>query len=155
MNRHGLVVALVLVPLAALAQEEQQDEAKPVEAVESKEGAWTLGGQEWDFAAIATVYKPLKGTLDAKTGVATWTLELAKELSTAEAGAQEAVLGSPFKPSFLDGEKLLLAGDARVKMTPITGKKGDRIRMTVQLPKAEILSQAKLIRVGRRTELGF
>jgi hypothetical protein len=154
MTRGIGIVALVFLPLAAWA-EEGKKEAKPGEAVKSKEGAWTLDGREWDFSAVESVYTPLAGTFDEKKSAVIWTLELAKELTSAEASAQMAVQGTPFKPSFLDGEKLLLAADARLKITPISGKKGDRIRMTVQLPKAEILSQTKLVRVGRRTELGF
>jgi hypothetical protein len=153
MTRRLVLMVSLLVPLVAGAQEEK--EAKPVEAAKSEDGVWSLAGQTWDFSAIGTVYAPVKGSLDAKTGAAEWTLELVKDLTPAEATTQGAVAGSPFKPAFLDGEKLLLAGDARVKITPISGKLGDRVRMTVVLPKAEILAKAKLVRVGRRTELGF
>lgn len=154
MPRAWFVFAAVLIPLVALAQP-KADEARLVEAMQNAEGVWTLGEQMWDFGPIASVYQPVTGTLDAKSGTATWILELIVGLTSAEAGAQGAVLGSPFKPSFLDGQKLLLAGDARVKITPISGTKGDRVRMTVQLPKAEVLERTKLVRVGRRTELGF
>jgi hypothetical protein len=147
------MIAMILVPLAARAEEE--NDAKPVEAMKSEAGVWTLAGSEWDFSAVAAVYAPVKGAFDAQTGAAEWTLELVRELTSAEAAAQGATVGSPFKPAFLDGEKLLLASDARVKITPISGKAGDRVRMTVQMPKAETLAQVKLVRVGRRTELGF
>ena len=150
MLRLSLLTALLLVPSILAAAED-----KPLEASKGDDGVWTLGGQVWEFKEVASVYTPLKGTLDPKTGAAQWTLELARELTTGEAAAHGAVTGTPFKPVLLDEEKTTVAEDARVKITPISGKLGDRIRLTVQLPKAETLAKVKLIRIQRRTQLGF
>ncbi|MDX1948530.1 MAG: hypothetical protein SFU86_24300 [Pirellulaceae bacterium] len=127
----------------------------PTEAIKSDGGAWTLGGQAWEFKAIESLYSPLTGAIDPKTGAAVWTLEITRELNSAEAAAQSSILDSPFRPVLLDGEKTVVATDARVKITPVSGKLGDRVRMTVQLPKAEVLGTVKTIRVERRTQLGF
>jgi hypothetical protein len=121
----------------------------------TKEETWTLGGQQWDFKDVSTAYRPTKGTLDPQTGVAVWTLELVKELSAGEIGMQENLEGSPFKPTFLDEEKIAVQGDATVRITKITGKPGEKIRMTVQLPTAEVLDAVKVIRIERRTKVGF
>lgn len=150
MSRCCLFAVLLLVTTATAAEDD-----KPIEAVKSDDGIWTLGGQVWEFKDVASVYTPLKGTLDPKTGAGLWTLELARELTAGEAAAHGSVTGTPFKPVLLDEEKTTIAEDARVKITPVSGTQGDRIRMTVQLPKAETLAKVKLIRVQRRTQLGF
>ena len=141
------------------AQQPPQPAATPADPADvvsaTKEETWTLGGQQWDFKDVATAFKPTKGALDPKTGVAVWTLELVKELSAGEIGMQENLEGSPFKPVFIDEEKIAVQGDATVRITKITGKPGDKIRLTVQLPPAEILDAVKLIRIERRTKVGF
>jgi hypothetical protein len=121
----------------------------------TKEETWTLGGQQWDFKDVAAAYKPTKGALDPKARVAVWTLELVKELSAGEIGMQENLEGSPFKPVFIDEDKVALQADATVRMTKITGKPGDKIKVMVELPPAETLDAVKVIRVERRTRIGF
>jgi hypothetical protein len=131
-------------------------QAEPTDVVPAtKEETWTLGGQQWDFKDVATAYKPTKGALDPRTGVAVWTLELVKELSAGEIGLQENLEGSPFKPVFIDEEKIAVQGDATVRITKITGRPGDKIKLTMQLPPAEILDAVKVVRIERRTKVGF
>jgi hypothetical protein len=127
-----------------------------VEVVEAtKEETWTLGDQQWDFKDVATTYKPVKGALNPKTGVAQWTLEIVRDLSEGEIGLHENLEGTPFKPAFLDAERIAVLSDSAAKMSKIAGKMGDRITLTVKLPPAELLSKAKVVRVGKRTNVGF
>jgi hypothetical protein len=121
----------------------------------TKEETWTLGDQQWDFRDIATAYVPVKGSLNPKTGVVEWTLEIVKELSAGEVGTQENLEGSPFKPTFIDEERVAVQEDARIRVSKITGKVGDRIKLTLQLPKEELLAKVRLVRIERRTKVGF
>lgn len=154
--------ALILLSSVSLAEQPVQPRVAPpvaeapVELVPAtKEETWTLGGQQWDFKDIATAYVPVKGTINPQTGVVEWTLEIVRELAPGEIGTQENLEGTPFKPTFIDEERIAVQEDARVRITKITGKVGDRIRMTLQLPKAELLEKVKLVRIERRTEVGF
>jgi hypothetical protein len=52
-------------------------------------------------------------------------------------------------------DKILIAGDARVTITPITGKLGDAIRVTIRMPMEATLTGVALIRLERRTQIGF
>ena len=83
---------------------------------------WSLGDQTWEFGELATAYLPAKGTFNPATREAVWTLQLAKDFTPGEIGLQNAVAGSPFKATFLDEEKALVVGDARIKITPITSR---------------------------------
>ena len=143
--------SMVVCSMSAASAQEPAEEV----VAATKEESWTLGDQQWDFKDIATAYTPVKGALNPKTGVVEWTLEIVKELSPGEVGTQENLEGSPFKPTFVDEEKIALPGGARVRITKITGKIGDRIKMTVQLPKADVLAKVKLVRIERRTKVGF
>ncbi len=164
----GLVFGILVTGLFASAARAQQSgqeqppaaqprvETTPAELVPAtKEETWTLGGQQWDFKDIATAYRPVKGALDPKTGVVVWTLEIVKELTVGEIGMQENQEGSPFKPTFLDEEKIAVQEDALVRISKISGKVGDGIRMTMLLPKPELLDKVKLVRIARRTKVGF
>jgi hypothetical protein len=163
-----LLLAAIALTQAVSAQEAAQQPAPqpatPPPAAQTdpaalipatKEETWTLGDQQWDFKDVATAYKPTKGALDPKAGVAVWTLELVKELTAGEIGMQENLEGSPFKPTFIDAEKIAVPGDGQVRITKITGKPGDQIRLIVKLPPAEILGTVKVIRIERRTKVGF
>jgi hypothetical protein len=155
---------LMLAGLALLAQEPKPDpkpapppEPEPVVLVEAtKQETWTLGEQLWDFKDVATVYQPVKGALNPQTGAAEWTLEIVKELAAGEVGIHENTEGSPFKTILLDAEKIVLADEPEVRLaSKLTGKSGDKVKIVVLLPKAEVLGQAKLVRIERRTKIGF
>ena len=114
-----------------------------------------LGDQTWDFRQLATAYKPLKGELDPATNRAVLTFELMKNLTAGEVVVHATTPGSPFKLVLLDEEKAPLKGNVRVKLSEISGKAGDAVRATFHLPPAESLEKIKLIRVEKRTEIGF
>ncbi|MEX2173164.1 MAG: hypothetical protein WD872_02305 [Pirellulaceae bacterium] len=150
----NLAVAIVFAlgfPCGVVAQE--PGATAPIEA--TRQEIWTLGDQVWDFQDVATVYRPVKGAFDPQSGVAVWTFELVKQLSAGEAGMHSVAEESPFKPVFLDAEKITLQGDALVRITEVSGTPGDRLRMTMQLPPADVLAQVKTIRIQRRTNIGF
>jgi hypothetical protein len=148
-----LVVAARLILSPAVAQEE------PPALVEAQydedQMIWSLGEQTWEFADLATAYVPAKGTFNPTTREAVWTLQLAKDLTPGETGLQNVVAGSPFKALFLDEEKSQVVGDARIKITSITGRKGDSIRVTIRMPDEATLANVALIRLERRTDIGF
>lgn len=116
---------------------------------------WTLGEQTWEFGELETAYLPAKGEFNPTTREAVWTFQLVKDMTPGEVGLQSTLAGSPFKPTFLDADKILIAGDARVTITPITGKLGDAIRVTIRLPAEATLAGVALIRLERRTQIGF
>ncbi|MCI0360125.1 MAG: hypothetical protein L0211_16730 [Planctomycetaceae bacterium] len=158
----ALSLSILMLAGLVLAQQpkpEPKPEAQPepeplIEA--KKQETWTLGDQEWDFKDVATAYAPVKGALNAKTGTAEWTLEIVKELAPGEVGIHENTEGSPFKTVLLDADKVVLAEEPEVRFaSKLTGKPGERVKIVVQLPNAEVLSQAKFIRIERRTKVGF
>ena len=64
--------------------------------------------------------------------------------------------GSPFKIVLLDKERTVVnAGPIPAQITPVSGKSGDTIELLVGLPDAQLLKDAKTIRVQRRTDVGF
>jgi hypothetical protein len=156
-------LALFAGTLAAQEQPAQPQSATPqppaselpVEAKKEVIVNWTLGDQVWDFKQVSTTYEPVKGIFDPRSRTAIWTLRLVRDLRPGEAGLHANVKGSPFRPVLLDAEKIVLASDAPVELTPLEGKLGDVVRMLVQLPAADVLSQAKTVRVERRTNVGF
>ena len=122
----------------------------------TKQETWTLGDQLWDFKDVTAVYQPVKATLNPKTGAAEWMLEIVKELAAGEVGLHENVEGSPFKVVLLDADKIVLAEEPEVRLaSKLTGKQGDKVKIVVQLPSAEVLSQARHVRIERRTKVGF
>jgi hypothetical protein len=143
--------------LAALAR--SQEPAPAPALVDAKyddeQMIWTLGDQVWEFGDLETTYLPAKGEFNPQTREVVWTLQLVRDLTAGEAGFQNTVAGSPFQPTFLDAEKITLLSDARVKITPISGRLGDAIRVMIRLPDETTLSKAALIRLERRTEIGF
>ena len=155
---------LMLAGLALLAQEPKPDpkpasepQPEPVVLVEAtRQETWTLGEQEWNFKDVATVYQPVKGALNPQTGAAEWTLEIVKELAAGEVGIHENTEGSPFKSILLDADRIVLIDEPEVRLaSKLTGKAGDKVKIVVQLPKAEALGQAKHVRIERRTKIGF
>jgi hypothetical protein len=134
-------------------------EKLPIASVEARydeeQMIWTLGDQVWEFADLAAAYLPAKGEFNPSTREAVWTLQIVRDMTPGEVGYQSTITGTPFKPMFLDADKTLLTGDARVKISPISGKQGDSIRVTVRLPEQESLAKVALIRLEKRTEIGF
>lgn len=143
--------------LTALARSEEPEPAPAlVEAkYDDEQMIWTLGDQVWEFGELETAYLPAKGEFNPKTREAVWTLQLVRELTPGEAGFQNTVAGTPFQPKFLDADKTTLLSDARVKITTISGRSGDAIRVTIRMPDEATLAKAALIRLERRTEIGF
>jgi len=131
----------------------------PVPAIEAnyddEQMIWTLGDQVWEFGELATTYLPAKGEFNPETREAVWTLQIVRDLTPGEVGFQNALAGSPFQPMLLDADKIMLLSDARVTITKISGRLGDAIRVTIRLPDEEALAKAALIRLERRTEIGF
>src|SRR5262245_16340621 len=110
-----LALPALIVPVAYAQQPQPEPESEPlIEA--KKHEIWTLGDQEWDFKDVATAYVPVKGNLNAKTGVAQWTLEIVRELAPGEVAIHESTEGSPFKVVLLDQEKIVLAVEAPVHL---------------------------------------
>lgn len=130
------------------------DAAAPADE-ESQNLVLQLGDQRWDFIDVFTAYRPVKGALNPATNTAVWTLELVRPLVTGEALLHETMDGSPFRPVFLDEERIVLQTDTPVQITPVAGQPGDRLRMTVELPPAEIMKDVRHIRIERRTRVGF
>jgi hypothetical protein len=145
------LIACLASATILLAQEPTPD------APELNEQEWLhkLGDQTWDFRQLATTYKPLKGELDPATNRAVWTFELMRNLTPGEVAVHAATPGSPFKPVLLDEEKVALKGNVRVRLGENSGKAGDAVRATFQLPMPDDLAKVKLIRVEKRTEIGF
>ncbi len=129
---------------------------EPVELIEAtKEEIWTLGGKTWDFKDVATTYKPVKGLMNPSTGIVQWTLEIVREMSEGEIGMHGNLEETPFKPTFLDAERIVLEEDAPSRMSKIGGKVGDRVLVGFKLPEPDVLEKTTLIRVGKRTSVGF
>ena len=143
------------VSLGASAQQRPADAPPLVEAKKEVIVNWTLGGQAWDFKPILTAYEPIKGEFDPTTGVATWTLQLVKDFQKGDAQLHENTKLTPFQPVFLNAERTVMAKDAPVKITAISGRMGDTIQMDVHLPDPNTLAAIKFIRIERRTEVGF
>ena len=153
----SLVATIALtVSLPALVSDAFAQDAQPtIYEARLVEDVWMLGLQQWDFSEVSTVYQPVKGTYDPKSGEVVWMLELVRDMVPGEVGIHENLAQTPFRPVFLDGDRTALSKDAEVKTSPITGKQADRVRMTIKLVKPEIMHHATLVRVERRTDIGF
>lgn len=129
----------------------------PAPVVEAKKRVvvtWTLGDQEWDFTDVLSVYEPVKGMFDPNINHAVWTLELAKDLQPGEVTLHQQEEGSPFKVLLLDAERVPLAVGAAITVSPISGKKGDRLIATFAVA-PDVMKIVKTVRVLRRTKVGF
>jgi hypothetical protein len=120
---------------------------------------WTLGDQVWLFDDVRTAYEPVKGYLEPRPNqgtLAVWNLRLVKDLEAGAARLHEDMRGSPFKVALLDAERTVINPDVpAVQITPVSGKMGDTIELLVGLPDDQILKDVKMIRVQRRTGVGF
>jgi hypothetical protein len=93
--------------------------------------------------------------MNPQSGIVQWTLEIVREMPDGEIAMHENLEGTPFKPAFLDAERIAVEFDAPTRMSKIAGKVGDRITVGVMLPPPEILERITLIRLGKRTNVGF
>jgi hypothetical protein len=120
---------------------------------------WTLGDQSWVFKDIATAYEPVKGYMEPRGNqgfLAVWTLRLVHDLEEGAARLHEETRGSPFKIMLLDADRTVIDSDLPAQITPVSGKAGDTIELLVGLKYDEsVLKDAKVIRVSRRTNVGF
>jgi hypothetical protein len=157
MNRHVVAgLAAVWLGMAGASQAQQRPvDAPPLVEAKKEQVVYALGGQLWEFKQILTAYEPIKGVFEPLTNEAIWTLQLVKDFQPGEVGLQRELAGSPFRPVLLDADRGVIAADAPVEISEITGKQGDTIRMIVHLPDEEILAQVKTIRIERRTQVGF
>lgn len=154
--RHFLAVLAVVMGFlgAAAFAQQRRPEAQPGPATE----IWRLAEQSWDFKDVLTAYAPVKGTIetsDDRGDLAVWKLQLVRDIEEGAARLHEATRGSPFKIVLLDRERAIINPDIEARITPVPAKMGDVIEMVVPLPKRELLSQVRFIRVERRTDVGF
>src|SRR5437868_2920367 len=138
--------------LGSVALAQRPADAPPI--VEAKKEVivnWTLDNKVWIFKDIATAYEPVKGEYDPLKNEAVWTLRLVRDFQPGEAIRHTETERTPFQPVILDADKIVIAEDLPVKITPVTGKVGDSILMVVRMPEPDILKDVKTIRVQRRS----
>jgi len=120
---------------------------------------WTLGDQAWNFDDIRTAYEPVRGYLEPPRNqgtLAVWKLRMVKDFEDGASRFHEQIPGSPFKVVLLDADRTVINPDLPpVQITPVSGKMDDTIELLVGLPDAQILKDVKMIRVQRRTDVGF
>jgi hypothetical protein len=157
-----MIAAAAWMNLAAIATAQQEPPpAEPSTRVEAKKDVvvkWTLGDQAWDFKDVLTAYEPVKGYLEPRGSqgvLAVWRLRLVKDFEAGASKLHEETRGSPFKIVLLDAELTVIDADLPAQITTISGKAGDTIELLVGLPEAQKLKEARLIRVQRRTNVGF
>jgi hypothetical protein len=147
------------LPPPPLAQPPQQpQESQRIEARKEVIINWTLDGQAWVFRDVLMAYEPVKGYLEshgADGSVAVWSLRLVRELELGAAKLHEEMLGSPFRIVLLDPDRKIIDNDAPAQITtPVGAKADDTIELRVGLD-AATLKNTKVIRVERRTDVGF
>jgi len=139
----------------------QQQAAEPprVEARRDVIIQWSLGDQIWVFNDIRGAYEPVRGYLEPRPNqgtLAVWKLRLVKDMEEGSARLHEEMRGSPFKVVLLDADRSVINPDLPlVQITPVSGKMDDTIELLVGLPDQQILKDVKMIRVQRRTDVGF
>jgi hypothetical protein len=157
---YTLLAAIACLNMASLSLAQQQ----PAEArVEAKKEVtvtinWTLGEQAWNFKEILSTYEPVKGYLEPRGNqgtLAVWKLRLVKDLEPGAAKLHEEIRNTPFQVVLLDADRTVIDADAPVGITMVTGKMDDTIELYVTLPEDAKLKQVKLVRVQRRTNVGF
>jgi hypothetical protein len=125
------------------------------EADDEPATVWLLEDREWDFDAVATVYQPVRGVYLTETRSSVWMLELVRELFPGEAGLHAAIQDTPFRLVLLDEDRTVVDVRLPLKLTPVTGKLGDRVLLSVLMPDDDSLAKVTSVRVERRTEVGF
>ena len=163
MKSHVLVAAAVVLALPALVLAQQ---ARPGQALgmrveaQKKDTAesWTLGDKAWDFKDVLTAYEPVKGHVESRESsghAAVWKLRLVRDLEAGAARLHEEMRGSPFKLIAFDADRTVIDLDLPAQITTVGGKVDDTIELRIVLPQVELLRDVKLIRVQRRTGVGF
>jgi hypothetical protein len=87
--------------------------------------------------------------------LAVWKLRLVKDFEAGTSRLHEETRGSPFKIVLFDAEQTVIDADLPAQITTISGKMGDTIELLVGLPDAQKLKDGRMIRVQRRTNVGF
>lgn len=159
----SLLVAVTWLASAAssIAQPPGQPPEPParVEAKRQVVVNWTLGDQAWNFNDILTSYEPVKGYLEPRPNqgtLAVWKLRQVKDLEEGAARLHEEMRGSPFKVVLLDADRSVINPDLpNVQITPVSGKMDDTIELLIGLPDAPFLKEVRMIRIQRRTDVGF
>src|SRR5438067_10494635 len=143
---------------AAAQQPQPPTEPQRLEARKEVIVNWTLGDQAWNFRDVLNTYEPVKGYLESHGNeghIAVWKLRLVRELEQGAAKHHEEMLGSPFKVVLLDADRTVVDSDAPAQITtPVGAKADDTVELRVGLD-AQSLKNTKVIRVQRRTEVGF
>jgi hypothetical protein len=162
-----VILSLALASASLLAQPpapqspgQQPSEPQPrTEARRDVIVRWTLGDQTWNFDDIRTAYEPVRGYLEPRPNqgtLAVWKLRLVKDFEEGAARLHEEMRSSPFKVLLLDADRTIINPDVPfVQITPVSGKMDDTIELLVGLPDSQILKDVKMIRVQRRTDVGF
>jgi hypothetical protein len=160
-RRYVLLAVGACLNMAALATAQQQPPPESPQRIDAKKEVvvtWKLGDQAWDFKDIFSAYDPVKGYMEPR-GVqgtlAVWKLRLAKDFEAGAADLHEKMRGTPFKIVLLDAERTVINPDLPAQITVLSGKMDDTIELYVALPEAPLLKEVKLVRVQRRTEVGF
>jgi hypothetical protein len=158
-----LLVALAIAQQPSQPQPPQPQPPQPAEPqrIEARKEVivnWTLGDQAWNFRDVLSTYEPVKGYLESHGNegfIAVWKVKLIRELEPGAAKHHEEMLGSPFKVVLLDADRTVVDSDAPAQITtPVGAKADDTIELRVGLD-AQSLKTTKVIRVQRRTEVGF
>ena len=169
MNRlFALLAALaLLVPFASSYGQQLPPPPPPASVVSVRIDArrdvvinWSLGDQVWLFNDVLTAYEPVRGYMEPRPNqgnLAVWRLRLVKDFEEGTIKLHEQLRGSPFKVVLLDADRTVVQtdGDIPTQITPVSGRMGDAIELLVGLPDAQLLKQVKIIRVQRRTDVGF
>lgn len=169
MNRPPAILAaltgLVFIA-AALAQQPlppppQPLPPEPPPRVDAKKEViinWSCGDQVWKFNDILTAYEPIKGYYEPRPNrgtLAVWKLRLVRDFESGAATLHTETRGSPFKIVLLDAERTVIDADLPAQITPVSGRMDDTIELYVGLPEAQLLKDVKMIRVEKRTDVGF
>jgi hypothetical protein len=163
MNRFLLAAAVAgCIAFKAFAQQPPPQPPSPeqqrVEARKEVIVNWTLGDQAWSFREVMATYDPVRGYLEPHPNqgfVAIWKLRLARDLEEGAAKLHEETLGSPLRIVLLDADRSVIDNDAPAQITtPVGAKTDDTIELRVGLD-GDALKRCKLIRVHRRTDVGF
>ncbi|HEY2414496.1 MAG TPA: hypothetical protein VGI40_19780 [Pirellulaceae bacterium] len=160
-----LIAASMAVSISAIAQPPTPPPPQPIDSAPRVDARrevivrWTLGDQAWNFDDIRTAYEPVRGYLEPRPNqgtLAVWKLRMIKDFEEGAARLHEEMRGSPFKVVLLDADRTVINPDVPfVQITPVSGKMDDTIELLVGLPDAQILKDVKMIRVQRRTDVGF
>jgi hypothetical protein len=153
--------AMAWLSLAALAMAQEAQPPEPPTRIEAKKEVivnWTLGEQAWNFKDILNAYEPVKGYLEPRANqgtLAVWKIRLVKDFEEGAARLHEEMRGSPFRVVLLDADRTIINPDLPAQITVLSGKMDDTIELYVALPDAPLLKEVKMIRVQRRTDVGF